>query len=114
MLQEKYTIKQMELEDSWDKKEKKLEQYAMDLEIARIDLTLKQLSMEDAIEAAEDAVKLYKNGYMTLEDKELELMNRDQSKLDYLQVLHGLYTTQLELMKESGIILGGYTYEEEK
>lgn len=112
--QENYTIKQMELEDSLDKKEKKLEQYAMDLEIADIDLTLKQLSMEAAIEAAEDAVELYKNGYMTLEDKELELMNRDQSKLDYLQVLHGLYTTQLELMKESGIILGGYTYEEKK
>ncbi|HOO34344.1 MAG TPA: TolC family protein [Thermotogota bacterium] len=111
--QENYTIKQMELEDSLDSKEKTLEQYAMDIEISDIDLTLKQLEMEQAIEDAEEAVKLYQSGYMTAEDKELELMTRDQTKLDYLQVLHELYTTELELMKESGIILGGYTHEEE-
>jgi hypothetical protein len=109
-----HEIKQLELEDSLDKKEKELEQYAMDIEISNIDLTLKQLEMGNAIDDAQEAVELYKNGYITVEDKELELMKRDQAKLDYLQVLHQLYTTELELMKESGIILGGYAHEEEK
>ena len=103
-----YEIKYLELEEEKERIEKQLKLIALDIDISKVDLELNELTFEKKIEDAEQALELYKQGFIKLEEKQLTLLEMEQSRLDYIKALHQLYLNQLTLMKDSGTSLGGY------
>ena len=107
-----YDIKLLELQEEKERIEKELRKIALDIDISKVDLELKELDYENEMQNAEKSLELYKEGFITLEEKQLTLLEMEQSRLDYIQALHQLYLHQLTLMQESGTSLGGYLDEE--
>ena len=107
-----YDIKRLELQEEKERIQKQLNKLSLDIDISKIDLQLKELDYENSLKDAEKSIELYKQGFETLEEKQLTLLELEQSRLDFLQASHQLYLHQLSLMQESGIPLGGYLDEE--
>jgi len=107
-----YDIKLLELKEEKERTEKQLSKLRLDIDISKVDLELKELDYENSLKDAEKSLELYKQEFITLEEKQLKLLELEQSRLDYIQALHQLYLHQLTLMQESGIPLGGYLDEE--
>ncbi len=103
-----YEIKYLELEEEKERIEKQLKLIALDIDISKVDLELNELAFEEKMEDAEKALKLYNQGFITLEEKQLTLLEMEQSRLDFIKALHQLYLNRLTLMKDSGTSLGGY------
>ena len=103
-----YEIKYLELEEEKERIEKQLKLIALDIDISKVDLELNELTFEKKIEDAEQALELYKQGFIKLEEKQLTLLEMEQSRLDFIKALHQLYLNRLTLMKDSGTSLGGY------
>lgn len=109
-----YHIKRLELKEEKERIEQSLKRIMLDIDISKVDLQLKEMDYESKMKEAEKTLELYKQSFITLEEKQLTLLELEQSRLDYIQALHQLYLNQLSLMQESGLSLGGYLDEEEK
>ncbi|MEA1885274.1 MAG: hypothetical protein U9N62_12275, partial [Thermotogota bacterium] len=107
-----YDIKLLELKEEKEHLEKQISKITLDTEISMVELELKELDYENKMNDAEKSLDLYKQGFITLEEKQLTLLELEQSRLDYIQASHQLYLHQLTLLQESGTSLGGYLDEE--
>jgi len=107
-----YEIKKLELEEELENSSKRLNQMIADVEIASLELELKLIDLEQAIDDSKTAIEKYSKGYVTYEDKQLSVLERYQAELDYLGALEQLYLSRLNLMRESGNTIGGYFDEE--
>ncbi|MFP4461327.1 MAG: TolC family protein [Thermotogota bacterium] len=103
-----YDIKLLELKEEKERIQKQLSKIRLDIDISKVDLQLKELDYENSLKDAEKTLELYKQGFVTLEEKQLALLELQQSSLDYMQASHQLYLHQLALLQESGTSLGGY------
>ena len=103
-----YDIKLLELKEEKERLEKQLKKIALDIDISKVDVELNELDYKNKMKDAEKSLELYKQGFITLEEKQLQLLEMEQSRLDYIKALHQLYLNQLTLMKETGTCLGGY------
>jgi hypothetical protein len=109
-----YDIKLLELKEEKEQIQKQMSKISLDVDISKVDLRLKELDYENKLKDAEKSIELYKKGFVTLEEKQLTLLELEQSRLDYIQASHQLYLNQLTLLQESGISLGGYLDEEKE
>jgi len=107
-----YNIKRLELKEANEQNQQQLSKIVLDIDIAKVDFQLKELDYEKSLNDAEKSLELYKQGFITLEEKQLSLLELEQSRLDYIQASHQLYLQQLTLMQESGTSLGGFLDEE--
>lgn len=107
-----YHIKCLELKEEKERIEQTLKRIMLDIDISKVDLQLKEMDYESKMKEAEKTVELYKQSFITLEEKQLALLELEQSRLEYIQASHQLYLHQLSLLQESGISLGGYLNEE--
>lgn len=103
-----YDIKLLEMKEEKERIQKQLNKTELDIDIAKVDLQLKELDYENSLKNAEKSIELYKQGFVTLEEKQLTLLELEQSRLDYIQASHQLYLHQLSILQESGTSLGGY------
>ena len=106
-------IARLQLEDAIEQRRERLEGYGIDIELAELELELKELELSEARDDSEEAEKLYKKGFNTKEDRDLAHIAREKAKVDYLNALHQYFMTELTILKESGLILGGNLDEEE-
>ena len=106
-------IARLRLEDAIEQRQERLEGYGIYIELAELELELKELELSEAKDDAEETVKLYEKGFSTEEDKDLARIAREKAKVDYLNALHQYFMTELTLLKDSGLILGGNLDEEE-
>ena len=109
-----YDIKLLELKEEKEQIQKQMNKILLDIDISKVDLQLKEIDYEKNKKDAKKSLELYKQGFITLEEKQLTLLESEQSRLDYIQALHQLYLHQLTLMQESGISFGGYLDEEKE
>ncbi|MEA1884629.1 MAG: TolC family protein, partial [Thermotogota bacterium] len=79
-----YDIKLLELKEEKERLEKQISKITLDTEISMVELELKELDYENKMNDAEKSLDLYKQGFITLEEKQLTLLELEQSRLDYI------------------------------